>query len=175
MFSKKIKKITKLILVLILLVPVTFRVYDSYYSKANWDMNSKIVKRGKTYREYEKAKNKVGIPEVYFTYKNLTPEEMMSLDILSNVKGYNEEGYVKNIKKFVLLQNGKSLPSTLSKKENMEVDKYRAQVKNIVKDNLAQNSTYIYSMKIFLSIATALMIIILVYDVFMAFVFMREK
>ncbi len=175
MFGKKIKGLTKVILVLILLVPITFKVYDLYYSNANWDINSKVIKRGKTYRDYKKVKNKVGIPKVYFTYKKLTPEEMMTLDILSNTNGYNINDTILNVKSFVLAQHGKSLDSTLSKNESVEVDKYMDQIKSSVENNLKKNSKYIYGMKIILSVTTSLMIVMLIYNICMTAVFMKEK
>ncbi len=81
------------------MVPITFRVYDLYYLNSSWDINSKVVKRGKVYRDYIKEKKLTGVPNIYYKYNSLTPEEMMTLDVLANTEGYNIEEVLPEVEK----------------------------------------------------------------------------
>lgn len=175
MVDKNFGLVKKIVLVLILLIPITCRVYNLYYYNANWDINSKFIKRGKTYRHYDKVKKKVGIPKVYFTYKKLTPEEMMTLDILSNTNGYYINDAIPDVKSFVLSQHKKELDKQLSNSEKVEVDRYISQIKAGVENNFEKNSNYIYIMKMLLSLTTGLMIVMMIYNICMTFIFMKEK
>ena len=47
MVNEKFGILAKIFLLILILVPITFRVYDLYYLNSSWDINSKVVKRGK--------------------------------------------------------------------------------------------------------------------------------
>lgn len=175
MISKKIGILAKIILLLIILIPITFRVYNLYYANANWDINSKYISRDEIYRNYNSEKKAYGIPNVYYKYKKLTPEEMMTLEVLANEKGYDVEKIIPNIEKFVLYQHEKNPTSKLTESEKVEVDKYVDQVKLSVENSLEENSTYIFSMKIILSVSTALMVVLSIYAICMMVIFISEK
>ncbi|EGT3616723.1 hypothetical protein FHH43_10830 [Clostridium perfringens] len=175
MVNKKFGILTRIILLLLILVPVTFRVYNLYYVDSNWDINSKVIKRGKVYREYIREKNLVGVPKIYYKYNSLTPEEMMTIDVLANTKGYNIEEIVPEVEKYVLSQHGESSGAKLTESEKKEVDNYINEIKYNVNKCLEKNSRYIYIMKMILSIFTALMIVLSIYGICMIFVFINEE
>lgn len=47
MVNKKLGVLWKIFLLLLILIPITFRVYDIYYLNSTWSINSKIVKSKK--------------------------------------------------------------------------------------------------------------------------------
>lgn len=175
MVNKKFGILTKIVLLLLLLVPITFRVYNLYYADSHWDINSKVVKRGKVYRDYIKEKNLVGVPKIYYKYNSLTPEEMMTLDVLANTKGYNVEEVIPDVQKYVLSEHGESKGAKLTESQKEEVNNYINQIKYNVNQSLEKNSTYIYIMKIILSVFTALMIVLSIYGICMMIIFINEK
>ena len=156
MVNEKFGILAKIFLLILILVPITFRVYDLYYLNSSWDINSKVVKRGKVYRDYIKEKNLTGVPNIYYKYNSLTPEEMMTLDVLANTKGYNIE-------------------EVLPEDEKIEVNQCVKQIKDGVNENLEKNSSYIYWMKMLLSVFTALMLVLSIYAIYMTIVFINEK
>ena len=47
MVNKKLGVLWKIFLLLLILISITFRVYDIYYLNSTWSINSKIVKSKK--------------------------------------------------------------------------------------------------------------------------------
>lgn len=175
MVNKKFGILTKIVLLFLLLVPITFRVYNLYYVDSNWDINSKVVKRGKVYRDYIKEKNLVGVPQIYYKYNSLTPEEMMTLDVLANTKGYNVEEVIPDVQKYVLSEQDESKGAKLTESQKEEVNNYIDEIKYSVNQSLEKNSRYIYIMKIILSVFTGLMIVLSIYGICMMIIFINEK
>lgn len=175
MVNKKSGVLWRVFLLLLILIPITFRVYDIYYINSTWRINSKIVKRGKIYRDYIKEKTKLGIPEVYYRYSFLTPEEMMTLDVLSNQDGYNIKEILNDIDKYVLSKDNKKPYEELSYYEKTEVSYYIESVNKQVNESLEKNSSYIYSMKMLMSVFTSLMLVLSMYAIYMIVIFINEK
>ena len=136
MVNEKFGILAKIFLLILILVPITFRVYDLYYLNSSWDINSKVVKRGKVYRDYIKEKKLTGVPNIYYKYNSLTPEEMMTLDVLANTKGYNIEEVLPEVEKYVLSQNNEKNGAKLNEDEKIEVNQCVKQIKEEVKDGL---------------------------------------
>ena len=175
MVNEKFGILAKIFLLILILVPITFRVYDLYYLNSSWDINSKVVKRGKVYRDYIKEKNLTGVPNIYYKYNSLTPEEMMTLDVLANTKGYNIEEVLPEVEKYVLSQNNEKNGAKLNEDEKIEVNQCVKQIKEGVNENLEKNSSYIYWMKMLMSVFTALMLVLSIYAIYMTIVFINEK
>lgn len=175
MVNKKFGILTKIVLLLLVLVPITFRVYNLYYVDSNWEINSKVINRGKVYRDYIKEKNLVGVPKIYYKYNSLTPEEMMTLDVLANTKGYSIEEVVPEVEKYVLSKHDEIKGAKLTESEKEELNNYINQIKYNVNQALEKNSRYIYTMKIILSVFTALMIVLSIYAIFLMVIFVNEK
>ncbi|MBO3342215.1 hypothetical protein ACNULB_02345 [Clostridium perfringens] len=175
MVNEKFGILAKIFLLILILVPITFRVYDLYYLNSSWDINSKVVKRGKVYRDYIKEKKLTGVPNIYYKYNSLTPEEMMTLDVLANTKGYNIEEVLPEIEKYVLSKNNEKNGAKLNEDEKIEVNQCVKQIKEGVNENLEKNSSYIYWMKMLMSVFTALMLVLSIYAIYMTIVFINEK
>lgn len=175
MVNEKFGILAKIFLLILILVPITFRVYDLYYSNSSWDINSKVVKRGKVYRDYIKEKKLTGVPNIYYKYNSLTPEEMMTLDVLANTKGYNIEEVLPEVEKYVLSKNNEKNGAKLNEYEKIELNKCVKKIKDGVNENLEKNSSYIYWMKMLMSVFTALMIVLSIYAIYMTNVFINEK
>ncbi|HAT4201731.1 hypothetical protein [Clostridium perfringens] len=175
MVNEKFGILAKIFLLILILVPITFRVYDLYYSNSSWDINSKVVKRGKVYRNYIKEKKLTGVPNIYYKYNSLTPEEMMTLDVLANTKGYNIEEVFPDVEKYVLSKNHEKNGAKLNEYEKIELNKCVKKIKDGVNENLEKNSSYIYWMKMLMSVFTALMIVLSIYAIYMTNVFINEK
>lgn len=175
MVNKKFGVLAKIFLLLLILVSITFRVYDLYYINSSWDINSKVVKRGKVYRDYIKEKNLTGVPKIYYKYNSLTPEEMMTLDVLSNTKGYNIEEVLPEVEKYVLSRNNEKNGVKLNENEKKEVNQCIEEIEEGVNENLEKNSSYIYGMKMLMSVFTALMLVLSIYAIYMTIVFINEK
>lgn len=175
MVKKKLGFLWRVILLILILVPITFRVYDLYYINCNWDINSKVIKRGRVYRDYVREKNKLGIPEVYYKYSFLTPEEMMTLDVLANTEEYNIQDVSRDVELYVLSKDNKSLEENLSPKEKREVNYYLSNIQENVKNTLEKNSSYIYIMKMIMSVFTSLMLVLSMYAIYMIVIFINEK
>ena len=175
MVNKKFGVLAKIFLLLLILVPITFRVYDLYYLNSSWDINSKVVKRGKAYRDYIKEKKLTGVPNIYYKYNSLTPEEMMTLDVLANTKGYNIEEVLPEVEKYVLSKNHEKNGAKLNENEKIEVNKCVEDIEVGVNKNLEKNSSYIYWMKMLMSVFTALMLVLSIYAIYMTVVFINEK
>lgn len=175
MVNEKFGILAKIFLLILILVPITFRVYDLYYLNSSWDINSKVVKRGKVYRDYIKEKKLTGVPNIYYKYNSLTPEEMMTLDVLANTKGYNIEEVLPEVEKYVLSKNNEKNGAKLNEDEKIEVNQCVKQIKEEVNENLEKNSSYIYWMKMLMSVFTALMLVLSIYAIYMTIVFINEK
>lgn len=175
MVNEKFGILAKIFLLILILVPITFRVYDLYYLNSSWDINSKVVKRGKVYRDYIKEKKLTGVPNIYYKYNSLTPEEMMTLDVLANTKGYNIEEVLPEVEKYVLSKNNEKNGAKLNEYEKIELNKCVKKIKDGVNENLEKNSSYIYWMKMLMSVFTALMIVLSIYAIYMTNVFINEK
>lgn len=175
MVNKKFSILAKIFLLLLIFIPITFRVYNLYYVNSNWDINSKVVRRGKVYRNYIKEKKILGVPRIYYKYSSLTPEEMMTLDVLANTKGYHIEEVAPEVEKYVLSKNGERNGAKLNESEKEEVNQYIEEIKQGVNQSLEKNSTYIYGMKMVLSVFTALMLVLSIYAICMMVVFINEK
>ena len=175
MVNEKFGILAKIFLLILILVPITFRVYDLYYLNSSWDINSKVVKRGKVYRNYIKEKKLTGVPNIYYKYNSLTPEEMMTLDVLANTKGYNIEEVLPEVEKYVLSKNNEKNGAKLNEDEKIEVNQCVKQIKEGVNENLEKNSSYIYWMKMLMSVFTALMLVLSIYAIYMTIVFINEK
>ncbi|SUY32536.1 Uncharacterised protein [Clostridium perfringens] len=175
MVNEKFGILAKIFLLILILVPITFRVYDLYYLNSSWDINSKVVKRGKVYRHYIKEKKLTGVPNIYYKYNSLTPEEMMTLDVLANTKGYNIEEVLPEVEKYVLSKNNEKNGAKLNEYEKIELNKCVKKIKDGVNENLEKNSSYIYWMKMLMSVFTALMIVLSIYAIYMTNVFINEK
>ena len=175
MVNEKFGILAKIFLLILILVPITFRVYDLYYLNSSWDINSKVVKRGKVYRDYIKEKKLTGVPNIYYKYNSLTPEEMMTLDVLANTKGYNIEEVLPEVEKYVLSKNNEKNGAKLNEYEKIELNKCVKKIKDGVNENLEKNSSYIYWMKMLMSVFTALMIVLSIYATYMTNVFINEK
>ena len=175
MVNKKFGVLARIFLLLLILVPITFRVYDLYYLNSSWDINSKVVKRGKVYRDYIKEKKLTGVPNIYYKYNSLTPEEMMTLDVLANTKGYNMEEVLPDIQKYVLSKNHEKSGAKLNEYEKREVNQCIEDIKEGENESLEKNSSYIYWMKMLMSVFTALMLGLSIYAIYMTVVFINEK
>ncbi|EPB8179429.1 hypothetical protein ACRTAO_002100 [Clostridium perfringens] len=175
MVNEKFGILAKIFLLILILVPITFRVYDLYYLNSSWDINSKVVKRGKVCRDYIKEKKLTGVPNIYYKYNSLTPEEMMTLDVLANTKGYNIEEVLPEVEKYVLSKNNEKNGAKLNEDEKIEVNQCVKQIKEEVNENLEKNSSYIYWMKMLMSVFTALMLVLSIYAIYMTIVFINEK
>ena len=175
MVNEKFGILAKIFLLILILVPITFRVYDLYYLNSSWDINSKVVKRGKVYRDYIKEKKLTGVTNIYYKYNSLTPEEMMTLDVLANTKGYNIEEVLPEVEKYVLSKNNEKNGAKLNEYEKIELNKCVKKIKDGVNENLEKNSSYIYWMKMLMSVFTALMIVLSIYAIYMTNVFINEK
>ena len=132
MVNEKFGILAKIFLLILILVPITFRVYDLYYLNSSWDINSKVVKRGKVYRDYIKEKKLTGVPNIYYKYNSLTPEEMMTLDVLANTKGYNIEEVLPEVEKYVLSKNNEKNGAKLNEYEKIELNKCVKKIKFIL-------------------------------------------
>ena len=59
--------------------------------------------------------------------------------------------------------------------EKIEVNQCVKQIKEEVNENLEKNSSYIYWMKMLMSVFTALMLVLSIYAIYMTIVFINEK
>lgn len=100
---------------------------------------------------------------------------MMTLDVLTNTKGYNIEEVLPDVEKYVLSKNHEKNGAKLNEYEKIELNKCVKKIKNGVNENLEKNSSYIYWMKMLMSVFTALMIVLSIYAIYMTNVFINEK
>ena len=77
----------------------------------------------KVYRDYIKEKKLTGVPNIYYKYNSLTPEEMMTLDVLANTKAvsYTHLYYVHGFSDEMLQRIGEEKEKVL--KEFVEYSK----------------------------------------------------
>ena len=61
------------------------------------------------------------------------------------------------------------------KMKKIEVNQCVKQIKEGVNENLEKNSSYIYWMKMLMSVFTALMLVLSIYAIYMTIVFINEK
>ncbi len=61
------------------------------------------------------------------------------------------------------------------KMKKIEVNQCVKQIKEEVNENLEKNSSYIYWMKMLMSVFTALMLVLSIYAIYMTIVFINEK
>lgn len=175
MANKRLGILAKIFLSILILVPITFRIYDLYYLNSTWDINSKVVKRGKTYRNYIKEKELIGVPNIYYKYNYLSPEKMMTLDVLANTRDYDIDEILPDIKKYILSKNHKNIGTVLNEKEKIELENCIKEIKIGVDKNLEKNSSYIYCMKMLMSVFTSLMLGLSIYAIYMITYFINEK
>lgn len=100
---------------------------------------------------------------------------MMTLDVLANTKGYNIEEVLPEVEKYVLSKNNEKNGAKLNEDEKIEVNQCVKQIKEEVNENLEKNSSYIYWMKMLMSVFTALMLVLSIYAIYMTIVFINEK
>ena len=100
---------------------------------------------------------------------------MMTLDVLANTKGYNIEEVLPDVEKYVLSKNHEKNGAKLNEYEKIELNKCVKKIKDGVNENLEKNSSYIYWMKMLMSVFTALMIVLSIYAIYMTNVFINEK
>ena len=100
---------------------------------------------------------------------------MMTLDVLANTKGYNIEEVLPEVEKYVLSKNNEKNGAKLNEYEKIELNKCVKKIKDGVNENLEKNSSYIYWMKMLMSVFTALMIVLSIYAIYMTNVFINEK
>lgn len=99
----------------------------------------------------------------------------MTLDVLANTKGYNIEEVLPEVEKYVLSKNNEKNGAKLNEYEKIELNKCVKKIKDGVNENLEKNSSYIYWMKMLMSVFTALMIVLSIYAIYMTNVFINEK
>lgn len=100
---------------------------------------------------------------------------MMTLDVLANTKGYNIEEVLPDVEKYVLSKNHEKNGAKLNEYEKIELNKCVKKIKDGVNENLEKNSSYIYWMKMLMSVFTALMLVLSIYAIYMTIVFINEK
>lgn len=61
------------------------------------------------------------------------------------------------------------------KNEKKEVNQCIEEIEEGVNENLEKNSSYIYGMKMLMSVFTALMLVLSIYAIYMTIVFINEK
>ena len=99
----------------------------------------------------------------------------MTLDVLANIKGYNIEEVLPEVEKYVLSKNHEKNGAKLNENEKIEVNKCIEDIEVGVNKNLEKNSSYIYWMKMLMSVFTALMLVLSIYAIYMTVVFINEK
>ena len=99
----------------------------------------------------------------------------MTLDVLANTKGYNMEEVLPDIQKYVLSKNHEKNGAKLNEDEKREVNQCIEDIKEGVNESLEKNSSYIYWMKMLMSVFTALMLGLSIYAIYMTVVFINEK
>ncbi|EOU2076238.1 hypothetical protein C4D33_10185, partial [Clostridium perfringens] len=93
----------------------------------------------------------------------------------ANTKGYNIEEVLPEVEKYVLSKNNEKNGAKLNEDEKIEVNQCVKQIKEEVNENLEKNSSYIYWMKMLMSVFTALMLVLSIYAIYMTIVFINEK
>lgn len=99
----------------------------------------------------------------------------MTLDVLANTKGYNIEEVLPEVEKYVLSRNNEKNGVKLNENEKKEVNQCIQEIEEGVNENLEKNSSYIYGMKMLMSVFTALMLVLSIYAIYMTIVFINEK
>ena len=80
-----------------------------------------------------------------------------------------------DVEKYVLSKNHEKNGAKLNEYEKIELNKCVKKIKDGVNENLEKNSSYIYWMKMLMSVFTALMIVLSIYAIYMTNVFINEK